>query len=145
VKITQQDFEDRARELHPSRRVHVGWELRRLPLSRYPKKPEPLDTLVVSYRLAGMSVDQIAAAMGMTAKEIAAILKPWGHERSGSYFAWPEYLPGLKIPDYLPQASPNFDAIQRELVAEAEQIAKKECVRRGLPSPRKRRARRRYL
>lgn len=140
-QISKQDIEDRTRgrKFHSTRLTHIGWEINPLPLRAYPKKPDLIDTMAVSYRLSGMAVDQIASTMRMTAKEVSAILKPWGHEHGGVFCAWPEYLPGLKIPDYLPQVSPNFDAIKRELLSEAEQIAKKECARRDLPDLRKRR------
>lgn len=139
-QISQQDIEDRARgrKLHSTRLAYIGWEVKPLPLSRYPKKPELIDTMTVCYRLSGMPVGQIATAIGMTAKEVAAILKPWGHEHGGVFFAWPEYLPGLRVPDYLPQTSPDFAAIERELVSKAEHSAKEECKRRDVPVPRKR-------
>lgn len=135
----------RKRGLHPTRLAHVAWEINPLELKYYPRPPTPLDSMVVSLRLAGLPADKVAAATGKTKPEILSILNLWGSEYLGTFAVLPEYIPGLGLADYLPAESPDLKALQREIVAEAEKAAAKECARRGLPIPRNRRVRRKRL
>lgn len=115
--------------LHPSRAKFVAYEIERV---KPRAKPTALARYVVSLRLCGLMPAQIGKLIGKSPMQVREILKPWGVEVTDTFWwAWPEYLPHLDIPDWIPQESPDH----RKLVAEAK---RELCRERKMPDARTR-------